>query len=486
MTGIVEESRSVGRIQQDPAQTIQIKESLVERVFLYLESTRDKVLPGAFKLLESLEVVAVTNISIERRIKLSRLSSSKPVSDRITACLGRNTTQEAHKLYVVPGTLEWFDVSQALIGLLVNKPSPDSVIVLETMLTSSLKGLQRKGFNVDRILRKKQKEQEEAEALVEAERERLKAETQERIRNQKSRAASNGSEKALVPTPSEKTLASTDSEKHLTPSNGGVKNLQKSWNEKGDSNRQNPNLTPGIPPVMPISKSDSQRSFFSRMFKAPSPSSTSPALPPPRNPMITNTPSNQNFPMPGPSSGGQPVGQEKDNSSILDQGIKGSKPFSSNSLSGPPRAPAPAPNDVSTEKECNFQEASSLHLVTRLQGGPSIYLGEGMPELTEEWIKEAVRFKSILFMISQNIFGISWEAIHIYLNTNSSVIAFNYGGSLFFNLSYFIGNTLTPSRQPGQPNWNPVGQLDYWFTVFAHELAHNLCQPHGSTHSYYT
>lgn len=476
----------MGRIQQDPARTTQIKESLVERVFLYLESTRDKVLPGAFKLLESLEVVAVTNISIERRIKFSRLSSSKPVSDRITACLGRNSTQEAHTLYVVPGSLEWFDVSQALIGLLVNKPSPDSVIVLETMLTSSLKGLQRKGFNVDRILRKKQKEQEEADALVEAEREKLKAETQERIRNQKSMVASNNSEKALAPTSSEKTLATTGSEKSLTPSNGNMNNPQKSWNEKGDTNRHNPNLTPGIPPVMPIS--NSQRSFFSRIFKAPPTPSSSPALPPPpRNPMITNTPSSQNSPMPGPSSGGGgPVGQEKDNSSILDQGIRGSKPFSSNSLSGPPRAPAPAPDEVSTEKECNFQEASSLHLVTRLQGGPSIYLGEGMPELTEQWIKEAVRFKSILFMISQNIFGISWEAIHIYLNTNSSVIAFNYGGSLFFNLSYFIGNTLTPSRQPGQANWNPVGQLDYWFTVFAHELAHNLCQPHGSTHSYYT
>lgn len=394
----------------------------------------------------------MSSIYIERRIKFSQWSHSQSVKDQISACLGRNISQEAHTLYVVPGSLEWFDVSQALIGLLVKKPNPDSVIVLETMLASNLKGLQRKGFNVNRILRKKQKEQEEADALAEAEREKLKTETQERIRQQKE----------TLPNPEEKSKELVSSNTNKTPN--------ETPRMAPPARPHNPNATRGIPPPLPVAN---QRGFFSRMFKTPT-------APQPQNPAITS----------GPSSGlgkapGRP-GQEGDGSKLLEQGIKGSRAFTSDSLGAPPSAPTPAPDAINTEKECNSGEATNIKLATRLQGGPPIYLSQGMPALTNEWMIEAVRFKSILFIISQNIFQIPWDAIHMHVNTNSAVIAFNYGGSLFFNLAYFVANALTPARRPGEGNWRPIVQLDYWFTVFAHELAHNLCQPHGATHSYYT
>lgn len=482
----MEESRTIGKIQHDPMRTTRIKENLIERVFLYLQSTPDKVLPEASRLLDKLEVVAVSSIIIERRIKFSQWSHSQPVKDQITACMGRNTTQEAHTLYVVPTSLEWFDVSQAMIGLLVSKPRPDSVIVLETMLTSNLKGLQRKGFNVDRILRKRAKEQEAEDALKKAEREKLKAETQERIRLQKSSLSAGKEMNEPSSSISSQVRGSTGPNGEV-PKDNQIEKSPKD-NQINRPPMRNPNLSPGMPPMLPVVKSsDSQpKSFFSRMFRSPS----TPIQKPTGSIMNTSSPGTFSN---GGSRGMKPNGQEGDTTKLLEQGISGSRPFKNDFLGAPPSAPTPAPNsDVNTEKECNYGEASNLALVTRLQGGPSVYVSNAllpsMKTLSEEWIIEAVRFKSILFIISQNIFGISWDAIHMYLNTESAVIAFNYGGCLFFNLSYFMRNSLSPvSRPPGsQGNWNPVGQLDYWFTVFAHELAHNLCQPHGSTHSYYT
>lgn len=484
LTNIVEETRSLGPIQPNHPEVALIKETLKERIFLFLESTRTEKLPSAYKLCERLDVLAVSSIAIERRIKFSQWSHSQPFRSEISACLGRNTTQEAHTLYVVPRNLEWFDVSQSIISFLVKTPSPEAVIVLENIMASNLKGLQRKGYNVGRILRKKQQEQEEADALEEAAREKLKAETQERIRLQKE----------TLPAPEQKT-------KDLVPKGNAVADPPPYQPPRSapPAIPHNVNLTPGagnqpqLPPP-PVPAAAPQKGFFSRMFR-------NPATPPTQQPAITNGPGPSLGPSPGPvpsvggSVGAGPrgpgnSGKEGNQSQLLENGIRGSKPFTQNSLSSPPSAPAPVGN-VNTEKECNSSEAQNLQYVTRLQGGPAVYTAPGMPALTDAWITEIARFKTILFIISQHIFQIPWDAVHVYLNTGSGVIAFNYGGSLFFNVSYFLGNSLTPAREPGsggggEADWNPVGQLDYWFTVFAHELAHNLCQPHGATHSYYT
>lgn len=38
----------------------------------------------------------------------------------------------------------------------------------------------------------------------------------------------------------------------------------------------------------------------------------------------------------------------------------------------------------------------------------------------------------------------------------------------------------------GSSSWDFVESMNYWYTVMAHELAHNLVSAHGSHHSYFT
>ena len=474
---VVDETQSIGPLQQNQQTSDEIKKKLLERAFVYLESTRDQVHSNALKTLENLEVKSVASITIERRLKLSYWGSSAPITENISACLHRGPNSGYYGqhnqfiLYIVPHLLDWYDVSQAVIGLLLKKPSPDSVIVLETMLTSNLKKLQRKGYNVSRILNKLQKEKEEVDKQEKAKLERQRQETQERLREQKKLLDTQREEaekqKALTPTPvphADNTPPPYTRDPVRPP---GEKNSG-GLGEQPPVLPPKPILTPNLP---------KPKSFFNKFFKTPN-------MPMP--PKAIGAGSSVNNPTPGivgGKSNDDEMAREADNKRLLENGIAASKAFQSSFLSSPAKPPVSgAMNSDAMEKECNSSEAKELVLATRLEGGPSIYISEGM-RLTEELLAEAQRFKTILFTISQHIFCINWSAIHIFFNNRSGVIAFNYSGSLFFNLAYFLNNSMT--SQNGA-SWDPLSPLDYGFTVFAHQLAHNWCEPHSATHSYYT
>lgn len=483
---IVEETQSIGPLQPSQQTSEEIKKKLLERAFLYLESTRDTPHSNALKNLEKLQVKSASSITIERRLKLSYWSSSSPVKESISACLHREpgsgyySNQSQFVLYIVPHMIDWYDISQAIIGLLLKKPSPDSVIVLETMLTSNLKKLQRKGYNVNRILLKLQKEQEEIDKQKEVEMERQRRKTQEKLKKEKEMLAAQHEVTEEQKTSTQTPIPQSGNATPPPPYKNGSVQDQKNGT---DPNQLPPVLPPKQNFVPPVAK---PRSFFNKFFKPQSASPTSASEPSGSNSFGTAGSNHFNNPRPGsvgrnPKEGEQ--AKEVDSTPLLERGIAGSRPFENSFLSSPARPSVPGAENVNyTEKECDSSEAKELVLATRLEGGPSVYISEGM-SFTEEMLVEAGRFKSILFIISQHIYGINWSAIHIFLNTRTRVIAFNYGGSLFFNLAYFLNNSMTV--QNGSV-WDPVSQLDYWFTVFAHELAHNLCEPHGATHSYYT
>jgi hypothetical protein len=92
--------------------------------------------------------------------------------------------------------------------------------------------------------------------------------------------------------------------------------------------------------------------------------------------------------------------------------------------------------------------------------------------------------KSLLCEQTNKIYGCSWDSFHIFLENDGNNIAFNVGGSLFFNLRYFLTTIKGSTRNPGDPRWDPVDSLDYWYPVVAHEMAHNLVSAHGSQHSF--
>lgn len=433
LSEIVEASRIVGKVQRAPEVIQQIQELVMERAFLFLENTRDSIAPQALDFLEEFSVITVHSIQRQLKLKTFKKAQKAVASAEITACI--EVKKKSITLYIVPDGLEWFDVSLALIPYLVSKPNPDSVLVLETMLRSNLMELQRKGFNVTDALRKLAKDEEDFGLLSSAERERLIAETQAEM------GGHNGF--GMI-------TADTDGRDSLKKKKSG---------------------------------------FFGKLFKS---KESKPKAPKPKA-----------YKEPKEAKIVHYTKRSLNDSANLNKGIAGARAYSKKTLNVHKRK-------VQVEsyhdgQVCDTNEALNLKLSsTKMEGGPGLFVvpsvnsnNESSPNdftLPDEWLYEAVRFKFILQTITQEVFShLSWNAINIYLNESSNVIAFNANGSMFFNLSYFVWNSITAARKPGTTesekpvgaSWDPLRQLDFWYPVVAHEVAHNLTQAHGATHSHY-
>jgi hypothetical protein len=70
------------------------------------------------------------------------------------------------------------------------------------------------------------------------------------------------------------------------------------------------------------------------------------------------------------------------------------------------------------------------------------------------------------------IFSLPSSALHIFYDPHSHSIAFNRGGSLFFN-AHFVRNG------------TGGGDLPFWYMTTCHELAHNFWGPHDERHEHY-
>lgn len=439
MSEIVEASRVVGKVQQAPEVVEYIQKLVMERAFLFLENTRDSIAPQALDFLEQFSVLTVNSIQRQLKLKNPKKGQRAMATAEITACI--EVKKKSISLCVVSDGLEWFDVSLALIPFLVSKPNPDSVLVLETMLRSTLMELQRKGFNVTDALRKFAKDEEDFGSLSSAERERLIAETQAE-------------------------MGGHDGFGMIAADADGKDSLKKK-----------------------------RSGLFGRLFKS---RESKPKAPKPK---VYKEPKQPKQPKEAKIV--HYTKRSVNESAKLNQGLAGARAYSKKTLNVNKR-------NVQVESDhegqvCDTNEALYIKMSsTKMEGGPGLFVApsvnsnnESGPNdfiLPQEWYNEAVRFKFILHAITQEVFShLPWTAINIYLNENSNVIAFNANGSMFFNLSYFVWNSVTSARKPGEipaekapgASWDPLRQLDFWYPVVAHEVAHNLTQAHGATHNHY-
>ncbi|CAG8558092.1 5895_t:CDS:2 [Funneliformis mosseae] len=86
------------------------------------------------------------------------------------------------------------------------------------------------------------------------------------------------------------------------------------------------------------------------------------------------------------------------------------------------------------------------------------------------------RFLNVLKRLAE-VFQLASEVIHIFYDTNSSSVAFNSKGALFFNLKFFL-----KSHDDECEIGNTGNAMTYWFLTFCHELAHNIIFVHNSKH----
>ncbi|KAG9304270.1 hypothetical protein G9A89_019832 [Geosiphon pyriformis] len=78
------------------------------------------------------------------------------------------------------------------------------------------------------------------------------------------------------------------------------------------------------------------------------------------------------------------------------------------------------------------------------------------------------------------VFQLDNKGLHVYYDAEGPTVAFNRDSSLFFNLRYYLGLHHHKIHDP------PTSEaMIYWFMTFCHELGHNFVKLHNSEHEYY-
>jgi len=89
------------------------------------------------------------------------------------------------------------------------------------------------------------------------------------------------------------------------------------------------------------------------------------------------------------------------------------------------------------------------------------------------------RFIRVLQPI-RDLYRLPPTSVHIFYNLAGGTIAFNCNGSIFLNLRYFEAWHDDQVR-----NGELIEAYTSWYSTLAHEIAHNLVQPHNSEHELY-
>ncbi|KAF2861246.1 hypothetical protein K470DRAFT_257159 [Piedraia hortae CBS 480.64] len=159
LSSLVEDDLKNGSPLRDQTAAEELRKRIIERCRLFLHDHSSNVIRHDGRWLErNLTVKAVESLRITHRLKGYRLY----FNEERTATLSRPTKTNA--ILFITRKFNMYEVSRAIVSLILHKPSQHHYLALEIILESNLKQLKVKGFNVDRILEQKAAESRLAES----------------------------------------------------------------------------------------------------------------------------------------------------------------------------------------------------------------------------------------------------------------------------------------------------------------------------------
>ena len=445
LESLVEDSYRIGSPTTDQKTAAKVQTLIKERTRLFLHDLPNSAIKHDSRWLDkNLTVESVRSLVLRRSLKGHNLSHSAPRSAAVV--------EDYHKGWVLHFTSDKYDlyeVSQALLSLLLLRPKPGQAMMLETLLGTDLLKLRSRGYNVDRILRQKAAEarvaEESRKAQLQEEQQRIR-EQELAFRESQARGTSRAQEPITMPgffpdSPEHKSLTST-----------------------GDS-------------VAEDSRSSRPRGLFSEITRrlgiesGTRPTSQDVDPPPPYSQNDSQKASKQVTP---PAAVTAPHRLQEN----LVNAIQASRSHNSNSVVSQPQV-----NEVKeTQTYCDSKPAQNISFVADSSSGFKIYLSNDIADKNKFMAANSSalnEFGSILIECAA-AFALSRTSVHIYYDEAGETIAFNANHAIFCNYRYFENLHLPAVQQQKKSD-----AVVYWFVVLCHELAHNLVADHSAAHSYY-
>lgn len=467
LSKLVEDDQRMGAQLRDQTPAHRLQKLIVERSRLFLhDHTADAIRHDGKWLEQSLTVKATEFLQVTHRLKGYRMQ----FVEKRSAALHRESKKDA-TLYVT-ARYDFYEVSRAIMSLLLRRPRQQDYLALETMMDCDLRRLKTKGYNVDRILHQRAVESR----IADSERQK-REEEQRRIAEEDAKKAGRQAENRGI--------------------TNGVNQLQ----------LEGPD-TPERQPSMPGAFSDSPEQQLTRPGlndRGKKPSNifsnisrqlgfnTSPTAP--QNPNVQPLLTNGEADLPPPYSGSEPsrpttktlspntekVTSSRDLQQNLQKAIKSSRPFGANSMFSRPET-----TEIKEPRSyCDAKPGQDLTFVADLGRGIRFFLPRQHPVDPNTYMSQhnaALGTFANLLAECAIIFDVPSDTINVFADEKGASIAFNTNGSIFCNLRYFEqlheGDMVSADGREQA--------MAYWAVTLCHELAHNLVGDHGPQHSFYT
>ncbi|KAF7194364.1 hypothetical protein HII31_04397 [Pseudocercospora fuligena] len=455
---LVDNDQRMGSVLRDQSSAGTLKKLLVERCRLFLDDHRaDDIRHDATWLEKNVSIQVVEFLQITRRLKGYRLH----YTEKKTALLHRESKRDA--ILYVTARYDLYEVSRAIMGLLLRRSKQQDFLALEMILESDLRRLKTKGYNVDRILRQKAAESRiaESERQKRVEEQRRLAEAEAASMPQQAPAA-----RAITAPPSDPIPASPERALSMP---GAFDSPEQRPSSSGRG-KKSTGLFDSIRNQLGLNTGSQASNQMQNLLTGGRPSIDAPP------PYQASDPVGDRSITPGTER----VTSSRDTQANLDSAIKACREYNSSSVFSQP--------ETKEIKEgpsyCDSKPGQDLKYIAELSNGIKLYLSRNNPDPNAFLQNYREALAMFVFTLSEvaNIFDLPPQTVNVFHDEAGASIAFNSSGSIFCNLRYFMqlhmGGMITAEGK--------IDALAYWWITLCHELAHNLAKTHDQQHSYYT
>ncbi|KAG1888113.1 hypothetical protein F4604DRAFT_1715581 [Suillus subluteus] len=473
LSAVVKEDYRVNSEMKHNKSAADTRALLLERLPLFLHEhthTRTKVSLNWLSNQENFKVRVFGKLSVVKSLSFGD-NTLKMEQDASAAAkrLGHGPIE----LWLSGSTqVDMYEVATSLCRLLFETVKVNDALLFMTILSTDLKALKRRGYNVDKILRQQQNDRK----LVEAARGSFTS----------------------VPVPDPRMSQNLEPEtRSLSPSHRA--RVPGSWNTSPPKAvASKPFLPPA--PAPPL---------ITALAVAP-PESSTPDAPPQhivdnedvgRHPMIPNVVNNtlQNIrrKIPGFNSpsedaltlsrGRSPnprtpptVTPQSNIRSNVAMAIKGCRPEEGKLVHN--RREMQTIKESLNEGYCDVSGHVAELDHNGVMGTMKIFVARDVPEPQSFIARKHDSLARFIHTVTPlaNVYSLPMTALHIFYDLAGGLIAFNRNGSLFLNYRFFEA-----WHDQDVKNGDIKQAYISWYFTLAHEIAHNLVQPHNSEHEFY-
>jgi hypothetical protein len=455
LSSLVKKETNLGSLRRDQTDAQKMRKHIIERARLFIYEHGQDIRHDAKWLEKHLFVSLIDSIVVTQSLQGYAV---RPFREKKTAAIEAGKGKDI--LYIVKDP-DLYEVAYWIAGQLLNRRKQNDILALEMVLSSDLRRLRSKGYNVDRILRQKEYETR----LAEEERKKQAAE-EEKLRSEQKRLFEKETNLAPPPpyevaTPARDKQPTTNGQ-HATPIGT---NMPGSFFDSPQELENNHTLSgTGENPFQNFLSSAPEwaRQIGDRI----------------RGNTIASHPTQPSL----PSSQGNPVTSERNIAQNLVNAVNACRSHNSSSLFSKPTT-----TNVEEAKGsyCDSTPAQDMNFLADTATGIKFFIANHISARSEFFTAHATGINTFcnLLLDIASVFNMRPQSMHVFYDNRGATIAFNESGALFFNYHWFEQLHLQHFETSRDVR---IHAVSWWWITMCHELAHNLVKEHSASHSFYT